>query len=276
MFFPLIKFISMHYLIWILQTSCSHGGCYYPYISSKYTVSKRITFSRVNSEFRVHHAGFLTLAPGLIPHSQQHLSFQACFRSSTLKVRSSSLMNVLCLRNDRSEGWKIPGHLSCWQGGALVCWQAVIGFSGFSALVRWHPRWWWDSIQGDASMFLLSWLRPWEEVKKLEEDLLFEEETFLKNLASNFVLLSFQEINRLYRSLWNWAGSHYWLFSLSIKNTTVWNLLQIKTSTMFVSALLKETHLPFQLELINHTWEYCYSWSWSACLCERPSRTFCS
>ena len=44
-------------------------------------------------------------------------------------------------------------------------------------------------------MFLLSWLRPWEEVKKLEEDLLSEEETFLKNLASNFVLRSFQEIN---------------------------------------------------------------------------------
>lgn len=52
-----------------------------------------------------------------------------------------------------------------------------------------------DRIQGDAFMFLLSWLRPWKEVKRLEEDLLFKEETFLKNLASNFLLLSFQEIN---------------------------------------------------------------------------------
>ena len=107
-------------------------------------------------------------------------------------------------------------------------------------------------------MFLLSWLRPWEEVKKLE-DLLFEAETFLKNLASNFVSISFQEINRLHRSLGSWAGSSYWIFSLLIKNTTIGNLLQIKTFVlMFVSALPKETYLPFQLERINHTWENCH------------------
>lgn len=37
-----------------------------------------------------------------------------------------------------------------------------------------------DRIQGDTFMFLLSWLRPWEEVKKPEEDLLCREETFLR------------------------------------------------------------------------------------------------
>lgn len=44
-------------------------------------------------------------------------------------------------------------------------------------------------------MFLLSWLRPWEEVKKLEKGLLLKEESFLENFASHFVLLGFQEIN---------------------------------------------------------------------------------
>lgn len=44
-------------------------------------------------------------------------------------------------------------------------------------------------------MFLLSSLRPWEEVRKPEEDLLLKEETFLENLAHNFFLLGFQEIN---------------------------------------------------------------------------------
>lgn len=55
---------------------------------------------------------------------------------------------------------------------------------------------WRDRIQGDTYMILFSWRRHWEEVKKLEEDLLFEEETFLENLASDVVLLGFQEINR--------------------------------------------------------------------------------
>lgn len=38
-----------------------------------------------------------------------------------------------------------------------------------------------DEIRSKVTLlFLLSWLRPWEEVKKLEEDLLFKEETFLE------------------------------------------------------------------------------------------------
>lgn len=90
-----------------------------------------------------------------------------------------------------------------------------------------------DRIQGDTFMFLLSWLRPWEEVKKLEEDLLCGAETFLENLASTFVLRGFREINRLH----SWAGSSCGIFGLSIKNATVRNLLQIKTNTRFVPAL---------------------------------------
>lgn len=126
-------------------------------------------------------------------------------------------------------------------------------------------------------VFSLGWdlgkrLKSWKKICYLKERL------FLRIWHSTLLCQVFRKlIVRLHSSHGTWAGSSCWMFGLPIKNATVRNLLQIKTNTRFVPPLLGETFLPFQLELIIHTWENCHLKSWSAWgLCELPSRTFCS